>query len=224
MKELKAALIGTIARTASVTSFRFVPGEKINFLPGQAAQLIFDERDQDNRELNKYLSFSCSPAKDYVEFTKRLSTSRFSEALKDLKTGDEIFIKAPLGNCAFSESEEKIAFLIGGIGITPVISIIEYIIDKRLNTEVSLIYSNRTENDVAFKAELDRWQAMNKKIKVSYIYGVIDRETIRERIYELDKRVVFIFGPPAMVEAMVKLCADLGCSKENIKTERFIGY
>ena len=57
---------------------------------------------------------------------------------------------------------EKIAFLIGGIGITPVISIIEHICDKKLSTDVALLYSNRNEDEIAFKKELHNWQSQNK--------------------------------------------------------------
>jgi glycine betaine catabolism B len=236
MKELKVRLIEKIPRTGSVKSFRFLPEEELDFLPGQAAQLIFNPQDRTDRELNKYLSFSSSPAKGYLEFTKRISSSRFSQALERLNNGDEVLLKAPVGNCVFRDDYTKIGFLIGGIGITPVISIIEYVMDKNLSTDVLLLYSNRTDDDIAFKKELDFWQGRNKNIKVSYIvtdcqprdktciHGVIDKEMMVEKVYELNKRMFFIFGPPKMVEAMDNLCLDLGCSKESIKTERFVGY
>lgn len=236
MKEVKARLIEKIPRTGSIESFRFAPAEKIDFSPGQAAQLLFDEKNRDNRQLNKYLSFSSSPLKDYVEFTKRMSESRFSMALKSLDTGDEILLKAPIGNCVFNGSYAKIGFLIGGIGITPVISIIEYIMDKKLNTDILLLYSNRTDDDIAFKKELDTWQAENKNIKISYIItdcqprdktcirGIIDRNMLVEKVRGINQRIFFIFGPPRMVETMNNLCTGLGCSRESIKTERFIGY
>jgi glycine betaine catabolism B len=236
MKEIRARLIEKITRTASVASFRFAPAERIDFLPGQAARLIFDEQVRGNQELNKYLSFSSSPDREYVEFTKRISQSRFSQALQNLKVGEEILLNAPVGNCVFKDDYGHIGFLIGGIGITPVISIVEYIMDRKLGTDVLLLYSNRTDDDIAFKDILDRWQGLNKKIKVSYIVtdcqprdascirGSIDKDMVAGKVYELSKRVFFIFGPPRMVEAMDSLCLGLGCSQENIKTEKFVGY
>ena len=82
--------------------------------------------------MNKYLSFSSSPTNDYIEVTKRLSDSVFSQKLKALKPSDEVLLKGPSGNCVLKEEYKKIGFLIGGIGITPVISMIEYIVDKKL--------------------------------------------------------------------------------------------
>jgi ferredoxin-NADP reductase len=66
MKLFKAEFIENIIRTEDTESFRFIPEEKISFLPGQFLKLIFDEDSLDNRELNKYLSFSCSPHREYI--------------------------------------------------------------------------------------------------------------------------------------------------------------
>jgi len=225
-----------IKRTQNTESFRVKLSEQLNFSPGQFLQVIFDKDNLNNKELNKYLSFSSSPAKYYIEFTKKLSESAFSQKLKTLETGSEVLIKAPMGNCVFNEEYKKISFLIGGIGITPVISIIEYIVDKKLDTDVVLLYSNRTVEDIAFRKELDSWQKINKNVKVVYmvtdcepkdskcIFGAINKSVIQEKISDLKERVCFIFGPPKMVDAMKNLSIEAGCAKENTKTENFIGY
>ncbi len=236
MKELKSRLIEIIQRTASVQSFRFALPERIDFTPGQFLQVIFDEVNRENKELNKYLSLSCSPTKEYIEITKRISQSSFSQRLLQLKPGDEVLIKVPLGGCVFQEDYKKIAFLIGGIGITPIISIIEYIVEKKLDTTVTLFYSNRTDDDIAFKKELDGWQKINKNIRVFYtvtecppkdktcVFGHIDKKLLSEKACNLEQAIIYIFGPPRMVEAMQSLALELACKKDNIKTEKFIGY
>lgn len=236
MKEIKARLIERIKRTNLVESFRFLLSEKINFLPGQFLRVIFERENRENKELNKYLSISCSPTKEYIEVTKRMSNSGFSQRLGSLRLNDEIFVEIPLGNCVFQEEYKKIGFLIGGIGITPVISIIEYIIDKKLDTDVCLFYSNRTDDNIAFKEELGHWQTLNKNIKIYFtvtdyqpkdktsIFGFINKELLIEKACDLDDRIFFIFGPPRMVDAMCNILLELECKKENIRTEKFIGY
>lgn len=235
-KETKARLIERIKRTSLVESFRFLLEEKIEFIPGQFLQVIFNENDLDNKELNKYLSFSSPPTEEFIEVTKRLSESRFSQRLKNLNANDEVLFKAPLGNCVFKDEYKKIGFLIGGIGITPVISIIGYIVDKNLDTDVVLVYSNKTEEEFAFKHKLDHWQNTNTNIKVIYtvtgsqpkasscIYGRINKDLLMSKVPDLDKRVIFIFGPPKMVVAMKGLCIEMGCREQDLKTESFIGY
>lgn len=236
MKELRARLTQRIVRTPTVESFRFILTEKLNFIPGQFLEVVFDEKNKNNKELNKYLSFSGSPEREYIEVTKRLSNSSFSSRLKDLSIKDQVLIRAPLGTCVFKDDYKRIGFLIGGIGITPVISIIEYIVNRKLDTDVILVYSNRTEAEIAFKPELDSWKSINKNLKVHYlvsecqpqdrtcIYGTIDSDLLKEKVRDLSDRIFFIFGPPKMVEAMANLASDLGCIKDNIKTESFIGY
>jgi ferredoxin-NADP reductase len=232
-EEIKGKVIEKIKRTPTIESFRFIPEKKVEFLPGQFLQLILDRKD---KELSKYLSFSSSPAREYIEVTKRLSTSKFSEKLKELTPGEEILFKAPFGNCVFKEEYKKIGFLIGGIGITPVISIVEYIIDKKLS-DISLVlfYSNRREEEIAFKKELDYWQSLNPNIKIFYIitdcypeskdciFGMINKDLLTQ-ITDLKERIIFTFGPPKMVESMKRLCEELGCDKDKVKTEKFIGY
>jgi len=236
MKEVKVKFIEKIKRTPSVTSFRFLPAEKIDFIPGQFLQIIFDEKNRGNKDLNKYLSFSCSPQRDYIEITKRLSESEFSGKLEKLCQGDEILIQGPIGNVVFKEEMKNIAFLIGGIGITPVISILEYISGKKLKTNAIVFYSNRTEEEIAFRKELDSLSGANSNIKIIYTVtdcipkddicapGFIDKNLIESRNIDLSNRVIFVYGPPGMVAAMKGICFDLGCAKANVQVENFVGY
>lgn len=217
-------------------SFRFSSPEALSFSPGQFLRLVFDEANKGNTDLNKYLSFSSAPGKGYVEVTKRLSASAFSGRLAGLKVHDQVLIDAPFGNCVFRDDYKKIGFLIGGIGITPVVSMIEYITEKELGTDACLVYSNRTDEDIAFKPELDCWMKKNDALKVHYvvtecqpkdktcIFGTINKDLVRERMCDPQERTMFIFGPPQMAEAMKGLAGEVGVSEANIKTESFIGY
>ena len=194
MNLFKVKLKERVKRTDTVESFRFIPEQKPNFVPGQFLQVVFDSANPGNKLLNKYLSFSASPERDYLEFTKRLRDSDFSNRLKALQPGDEVWLKGPLGNCVFREEQLKIGFLIGGIGITPVISILEYITDRKLKTDVVLLYSNRTEEEIAFKPEIDRRRKENPNLKVFYtltdcqpkdsecLYGYIDEKVLDDMI------------------------------------------
>lgn len=226
-----------IKRTPTVKSFRFLPEERMDFVPGQFLKFIFDENNPGNKELNKYLSVSSSPEKEYIELTKRLTGSVFSERLKNLKSGDSILAQGPLGSCTFDESYQKVAFIIGGIGITPVISVIEYLMDaKKYGTDIVLVYSNRSEEEIAFKKELDSWQKENPNLKVlytvtdcqpndkNYIFGKINKELLLEKVIDLKERRVFIFGPAKMVEEMHNLVKDIGVAALCIEVQSFVGY
>ena len=92
--QIKVTLIERIERSKDIESFRFEPEKRVDFLAGQFTQLIFDPQNLNNRELNKYLSFSSSPTQDYLEVTKRLTESKFSQKLKSLAVGDKLIIKS----------------------------------------------------------------------------------------------------------------------------------
>jgi len=236
MKEVYGTFIECIDRTETVKSFRFSFDEEISFLPGQFMQLIFDESNRTNLDLNKYLSLSSAPQAAYVEVTKRVSSSNFSARLCNLKKGDRLLFKAPLGNCVYHDDYPKIAFLIGGIGITPVISILEYMKEKGLQTDTLLIYSNRFENDMAFRSEIDDCKKSNPHLQVFHtltecdpkddqcLTGFINQEMIVQIMPDWQDRIIFVYGSPGMVKTIKSICSDLTCDTSKLKTEGFMGY
>ena len=223
-----------IPRTFNVTSFRFPRPAELNYKPGQF--LFVTIKAQDGKELSKHFSLSSSPTeKTHVEFTKKLSESDFSAALKALKEGDWARIDAPYGNFTFEGEHGRIGLLGGGIGITPFISICKYCADTRQKTKVTLLYGNRTENDIAFRKELETLQRQNKNLKVVFILneassgwkgatGLITPEMIKKEMPDYKETMFYTCGPPAMVQVMEKMVEQLGLPKAQLKREYFAGY
>ncbi|MBN2145656.1 MAG: FAD-dependent oxidoreductase [Candidatus Aureabacteria bacterium] len=236
MPEWRVKFIERIPRTPDIESFRFEPEEKIIYAAGQFVQVLFDETNKNNRELNKYLSLSCAPGKTHVEITKRRSNSAFCDRLWSMEKGKTVLLKGPMGHCLLNETNWKIAFLTGGIGITPVVSMLEFIMDNKLPADVWLLYSNRTEKDIAFRNELDAWSRLNHHIKVAYTVvdcppkntacfsGIINENFILQKVPDYLERIIYIFGPPGMVTSMKNLCSGIKCHPEKIKIENFTGY
>jgi ferredoxin-NADP reductase len=223
-----------IPRTYNVKSFRFPRPETLSYKPGQYLFVII--RAEDGKELSKPFSISSSPTeKTHIEFTKKLSDSEFSTTLKALKKGDWARIDAPYGKFTFEGEHEKIGLLGGGIGITPLKSICRYCTDKRLNTKITLLYGNRSENDIVFRKEFETMQKQNENLKVVFILnepssgwkgatGFISAELIKKEIPDYKETVFYTCGPPAMVEAMEKLIEQLGLPKTQLNREYFAGY
>jgi len=223
-------------RTPAITSFVFERPNDLTYLPGQYLQVIFDEKNRANTAINKLLSFSSTPGEQYIEITKRSSGSEFCQRLLALKPGDKVRMVGPKGDCVFCGEYKKIAFLSGGIGITPVVSIVGSIASKKLSTDVCLLYCTRTERDIAFKDTLDCLAKQNPNIKVVYTvddeqpadnrisFGMIDKNFVLKHVPDYQERMFFIFGPPAMVKAMETICREIGCPPDKIKAENFAGY
>jgi ferredoxin-NADP reductase len=229
--------IAVIDRAPGVKSFRFKTDKRLSFKPGQffLVGIMINGQEQ-----TKHFSFSNSPTEaGYIEFTKRLTGSDFSDALNHLKPGDWAKIKAPYGNFTFSGEYKKIAFLSGGIGITPIRSISKYVVDKGLPTDIVLLYGNSTERDIIFKKDFDLITETKSSFKVVYTLtskdmdrdnwqgraGYVDADMIAEEVPDYNDRVFYICGPPAMVEVLNRTLQErLHVPKERIIIENFTGY
>ncbi|HWQ45196.1 MAG TPA: xylene monooxygenase, partial [Methanosarcina barkeri] len=123
----------------------------------------------------------------------------------------------------------------GGIGITPLRSMIKYSVDMKLDADIILLYSNRFENDIAFRNELEDVQIENPNIKIVEIItkpkpewegvsGRINAEMVKEFIPDFMERTFYTSGPQKMVDAMVSLLRELEVPDKQIKQEYFPGY
>jgi ferredoxin-NADP reductase len=224
-----------IQRTHNIKSFRLETAQKIDF---KAGQYMIVTVKADGKDLNRYLSISNSPTEEgYVEFTKKLTESDFSRILSQLKVGDVVKIKYAFGRFTFDGEYDKIAFLSGGIGITPIRSITKNVVDRKLGADMVLIYGNQCVDDIAFKDDFDLMQKEYSKFRVVHVLnddtncdlivkvGFITKEIIMEDIPDYADRRFYICGPPAMVDAMKKILLEgLGLPKELVIEESFKGY
>lgn len=234
MRETEAKIIEIIPRTYNVKSFRLLidkGGE--DFQAGQFLRVSIKA----DPGLKRYLSISSSPTeKCHIEFTKKITDSDFSKALNNLKPGDSVIIEYPFGKFTLDESCRKIAFLSGGIGITPIRSICKYATDKKLGISIVLLYSNRSIKDIAFRDDFEFMQKENPDLKVTHVLcepaanfqctpGLINAQVIKNEIPDYLERKFYLCGPPGMVEAMKNiLTLELLVLQGNIVTENFQGY
>jgi len=222
-----------IQRTPDVKSFRLAIDGESKFMAGQFCCVSLKTQELCKR----YLSISSSPTEGgFVEFTKKITKSDFSKTLNNLKPGDTLNLEYPFGNFTLDESGAKIAFLSGGIGITPIRSICKYVVDRKLGTDMILVYVNRSIKDIVFKEDFDLMQEQYPKLKVAHVLcepapgfkcvtGLINAQVVKNEVPDYPQRKFYICGPPQMVVAMQELLAnELNVTKDNIITERFQGY
>ncbi len=230
---MKVRIKEIIRRNYNVKSFRLEAPAELDFKAGQFLELAL----AGGQELKKYLSISSSPTeKCHLEVTKKLTQSDFSRALDNLKAGDQVVIQYPMGKFILDESSPKIAFLSGGIGITPIRSICKYAVDKNLGIDMVLVYSNRSVRDIVFKDDFDAMQKSYPLLRVAHVLcetepgfkctvGPINGNLIKNGIPDYLQRKFYLCGPVQMVEAMRKiLSGELGVSGEKIVMENFQGY
>jgi ferredoxin-NADP reductase len=222
-----------IQRTHNVRSFRFPRPPSFSYKPGQF--MLVTVRSGQER-MRKPFSISSSPTEaEFIEFTKKLTDHPFSTALMNAKIGDWASIDGPYGNFTFEGEFEEVSMLSGGVGITPLRSICKYCTDTSSRARITLLYGNRTEEDIVFQKELEEMQAQNKNLRVVFTVdeagpgwsgktGIIDEAMIQDEVPNYLKNVFYVCGPPAMVVAILEVLGKMGISRRQVKVESFQGY
>lgn len=221
-----------ITHTDDVKSFRFSKPASFTY---KAGQFMFITLRTGKDEIRKHFTMSSSPTEDFIEFTKRLTGSEFSRVLDALRVGDWARIDGPHGKFTFEGEFKKIGMLSGGIGITPLRSMCRFCTDMQLDTDITLLYGNRSEKDIVFRKEFDEMQKENAHLKVVLCVGEatpdwtgysgrIDSAMVKREIPDYKERIFYTCGPPAMIKAMDTLLEDVGLPSDQIRKENFTGY
>jgi ferredoxin-NADP reductase len=222
-----------IRRTVEVKSFRFVRPPDFAYNPGQWMIVTISVNGE---QKTKHFTISSSPTEtEFVEFTKKITEHEFSQALDALSVGDPATIDGPYGEFTFRGEYPKVGMITGGIGITPLRSIIRYCTDTGVSTNIILLYGNRNEENIVFREELGELGKRNPNLKVVHSLsrpgdawngrrGHVDGAIIVEEIPDYSDRVFFICGPPALVDDLASALSSLKVPESRIKIEHFPGY
>lgn len=220
-----------------VKRFIFDPEEKIAYKAGQFAFFDFT---LEGKEYSKHFTISNSPENKEVELTTMIRDSEYKKALDLLERGHEVFIRDIDGDFTLEEGK-NLAFLSGGIGITPVKSMLEHAADSSIGIKAKLFYSNRTENTISYKKHLNDLKEKLQELDIIHTLtdlsgedeknawngetGYIDARMVNRYIGDAEKFIFYISGPPDFNKSMKKMLQEeLDIKKEKIKTENFSGY
>jgi ferredoxin-NADP reductase len=228
--EFKSAFIERVERTPMSNSYRFSRPGDFDFAAGQYIIVTLGE----GEGLWHPLSLSdCPGEKGHIEFTKRMTGSPFCERLESLRAGDEVGFKGPEGKFRMDGVEGPVVFLTGGIGITPIRSILKHMSWNKDGRETTLLYGNSSEDDIAFldelsSLELPRFRMVHVLIepkgRVEAHKGFITSDIIAGEVEDPVSKTYFISGPPVMVDAMNRNLNALGVPEGQRVMDKFMGY
>ncbi|MDP2181060.1 MAG: FAD-dependent oxidoreductase [Actinomycetota bacterium] len=209
-----------------IAIMRFERPSSFGFHAGQYISLRLISR---AGEETKPFTISSAPHDPYVEITTRLSDSTFKRALAMLSRGSTVTMMGPLGSLALPEDPRKLVFLAGGVGITPVRSMLRDALRRDLGVGATVFFGNRDERCVPYRDELDRMDSLG--VRVVHVLeepsdqwtgerGLITAETVR-RYLDPEGQMFFATGPPLMVAAMQDVLDELGVPENARVIERF---
>lgn len=160
---------------------------------------------------------------------KRYETGLISKYLHEQKVGDTVLMSGPSqGGHWVDGMAKKVGFVAGGTGITPMISIIRWILTKRLDVELCLVFANKAEAGIIFREEWERDVREHSNFHCYHVLeqppagwsqgtGRITDDVLRRQLPPPNpETVVFLCGPPPMVDPMEATLKGLGYSEQAI--------
>ena len=205
-----------------------VPDRGLNFIAGQYIQLrIRDLKYPDTKGSSRVFSIASSPNNGKeIAIAFRDTGSGYKRTLIEMQKGTEMIIDCPSGNFTLpSDTSRPIVFVAGGIGITPIVSMVRYWSEKKLGHNITLLYANKDAESASYYNELEKL-ANNAGVKfnLSNIYGRIQKEQIAKIYSEKEGAIWYVVGPPGMVSFVRTLLSQVGVSEIDVIFEDFSGY
>ncbi|TSC64044.1 MAG: xylene monooxygenase electron transfer component, partial [Microgenomates group bacterium Gr01-1014_93] len=146
---MKLAVYKIKQETRNAFSIYFKKPKNLNYYPAQFLIVKY-------KGVEREFTVSSSPSEKYLVITPKIGISPLKKFLIKLKPGDGVEIDPPMGTYTL-DSKSPAVMIAGGVGITPMRSMIKYALDQKLSIPMTLIYSN-SDSDFIFKKELDLWQ------------------------------------------------------------------
>ncbi len=171
---------------------------------------------------------------DHPKFAPGLSSNHFHD---HVQVGDILRVKAPAGHFFIDPDPDVPVVLIGGgIGITPMMSMLGWCLDQQPQRTVHLYYGLRNSHEHAFKQVLEDIAARHAPLRLNIVYsrpgetdvegrdyqhrGHVDVELLRHTLPH-GRHQFYVCGPPAMMETLVPALAAWGVPLPDIHFEAF---
>ncbi len=219
--------------TASTKSIKVVcdGGSLPPFMAGQYINIFVETG---GVRTSRPYSIASSPTQTgYYEIAVRRVEDGFvsNYLLDELKPGDKLQSSSPAGNFHYNPlfHGNELAFIAGGSGITPFMSMIRELADRNLSRRVHLLYGCRVEEDVIYKDELQRISSAHRNFtwdlvvsepspSCSGLKGFIDANVIKERLKGPDW-TFYVCGPEAMYQFCLPELTKLEIPARKTKVE-----
>ena len=224
----KLKLTSITTDTRLVKTFRFITenGGELPFFygAGQYFELC---------GIRNYTASTSPTQRSYVEFSIKYEEGGFFSPYmhESLAIGSLIAIRGPYGHFTIQkDASHRVVMIAGGVGVTPSLSQIRDLLDRKWTGKINLIYSTATSADVIQADSLAQLAARHanfrlvKVITNDAVAGQLNRITadfLRSIVPDLAKSQIYVCGPTPMMVAVTAMLAQLGVPSSSIFTESF---
>jgi nitric oxide dioxygenase len=217
-----------IKESNAITSFYLVPkdGKELpTFLAGQYITVQVPTSDGSTTMRN--YSLSDKSGNNYFRISVKKEDKGFVSSLlhSNLQIGDTIKVGFPCGEFVFKPTGKPVIFLAGGVGITPILSMLKTALTT--NVDITLLYSAYNPNIIAFQGKINQLAQEYPNFKVQYYYTSTDERSVLadnetkglitpEVVSALPKNADYYFCGPT--NFMLSVYSQL--SKDKVPTEQ----
>ena len=227
----EAPVLAVLDEATDIKTFRLSRPHGFAFAAGQFVPVrVFVE----GKPQVRCYSISSSPdAVGYLEISVRRQGLVSTTLHSTLRTGSRLLIGRPAGHFVYPGDDDRpLALLAGGIGITPLLSMLRYAISSDPSRPIALLYSARNPQAAAFISELQVIAQRHPQVCIGVTMsesstpapwrrGHIDVEMVRQYVAHPRHTIFSVCGPAPMMSAMTQLLADEGVPADQILIENF---
>jgi len=219
-------------KAAFAVDMRLCNGQDFVYMPGQFA-FVTPQTPNLAAEEHPFTLSSTPSQPATLQITVRQSGD-WTDGIRHLKSGDRMTVDGPYGlfTHLLIPANDSIVMIAGGIGITPMLSMLRFMADRGEQRKVLLIWSNRTVEYMVFRKEIDGLKNHLAGLRVLPIFTRgkdgndpnhrLDQAALKRVLEGWSRRSgVFICGPPAMSKTISSAVKKIGFNRFNIFTERF---
>ncbi len=206
----------------------------LRFMPGQFAWITAG--DSPFSEAEHPFSFSSSASQpERLTFTIK-ELGDFTSQIKHLQPGQTVYIDGPFGHFSVDRQPhaEQFVFIAGGVGITPMMSMLRTLAQRGDRRPLTLIYANQDWESIIFREEIEQLQG-SLALKVVHVLakppaewpgetGFITQSILQRHLPQARQRnaiEVFICGPQPMMNVVEQALTNLGIPFGDFHSERF---
>lgn len=240
-KRLPLSLVSRAEIAPGIYDFRFASRYPFRFTPGQYMEVTLPIRHPDIRGNRRTFSIASSPEDGQVAFGIRIMqpASSFKAGLMALRPGDHMYGQLVGGDFTLpQDTGTKLAFIAGGIGITPFRSQLAHIAQSNTQRDIVLFYQATAPDQFVYRDVLER--AASAGLRTVYVLaggppqavpagwagqtGFITKDMLEQTLPDYRERTFYISGPPAMVDSYKAMLRAAGVARARIMTDHFSGY
>ena len=233
----KFKIMQKVAESDEITSFYLQPSDG-NILPyyraGQYISLRVWVEELGLKQPRQY-TLSDSPKANYLRISVKREDAKgelaggwVSNTLHGLNVGDEIEVTAPTGNFFLLNTNKKNVFISGGVGLTPMIAMLNQLVEAGVPQAVSFIHACRNEKVHAMKQHIDNVRAQFANVNTFVVYeegqadatGYLDLANVAADMLDPDADY-YLCGPTVFMQKQYQDLLARGIAAEQIHSEAF---